>query len=48
MRSNIKELFTEIIELVIDRADEVDARLKDLDQKVEHLIRKGRNGQNHY
>ena len=46
--TNTKELFVEAFESALDYIHEFDARLKDLDQKVEHLIRKQANNHNHH
>ncbi len=42
-----RNLLIAAIGLLFDLAEEYIARVRDLDQKVEHLIRRGRNGQNH-
>jgi uncharacterized protein YaaN involved in tellurite resistance len=48
---NPRELLSQVFESAFDTLDELSARLKDLDQKVEHIIKnlpKDRNGLNHH
>lgn len=45
--TNLKERLLEVAGALFDAIETFDAKLKDVDQKVEYLIRRDRNGQNH-